>query len=136
MNIFGFILNWILNWMVFKRYSMFEWIIEIYRPPLRERGSREIIVKSSFKCYQSISWLLSIIQVLSINHSSFIMNQSLDEGDSWSYCISIIYQLSIIGINYELWINLSMKATVEVNPSLCQFVVVLIQVIVIFVVVF
>jgi len=34
MNIFGFILNWILNWMVFKRYSMFEWIIEIYRPPL------------------------------------------------------------------------------------------------------
>ena len=27
-------LNWILNWMVFDRYSMFEWIIKIYRPGL------------------------------------------------------------------------------------------------------
>ena len=32
MNNLIFFLNWILNWMVFYRYSMFEWIIKIYRP--------------------------------------------------------------------------------------------------------
>ena len=34
MNNLIFFLNWILNWMVFYRYSMFEWIIKIYRPGL------------------------------------------------------------------------------------------------------
>ena len=28
------ILNWILNWMVFKHYSTFDWIIKIHRTPL------------------------------------------------------------------------------------------------------
>ena len=32
-------MNWILNWMVFYRYSMFEWIIKIYRPGLCPGGS-------------------------------------------------------------------------------------------------
>ena len=32
MNNLILFLNWILNWMVFYRYSMFEWIIKIYRP--------------------------------------------------------------------------------------------------------
>ena len=34
MNNLILFLNWILNWMVFYRYSMFEWIIKIYRPGL------------------------------------------------------------------------------------------------------
>ena len=34
MNNLILFLNWILNWMVFDRYSMFEWIIKIYRPGL------------------------------------------------------------------------------------------------------
>ena len=37
MNNLILFLNWILNWMVFYRYSMFEWIIKIYRSWLPER---------------------------------------------------------------------------------------------------
>ena len=33
-HIFYFILNLILTWIIFKRYSMVEWIIKIYRPGL------------------------------------------------------------------------------------------------------
>ena len=32
--------NLILNWMVFYRYSMFKWIIKIYRPGLPATGKR------------------------------------------------------------------------------------------------
>ena len=39
MNILILFLNWILNWMVFHRYSMFEWIIKIYRPGLAQSHS-------------------------------------------------------------------------------------------------
>jgi len=36
--------NWIFNWMVFYRDSMFEWIIKIYRPGLQANHRRYIIL--------------------------------------------------------------------------------------------
>ena len=34
MNISNLVLNWILNWIIFGPDSMFDWIIETYRPGL------------------------------------------------------------------------------------------------------
>ena len=35
-----YILNWILNWMAFKRYSTFDWIIKIFWTPLVDYENR------------------------------------------------------------------------------------------------
>ena len=54
MNNLILFLNWILNWMGFYRYSMFEWIIEIYRPCL--------ITTSIWSTETKYLWMVNLVK--------------------------------------------------------------------------
>ena len=45
MNIPDFVLNWILNWIIFRPNSMKKWIFKMYRPGL---GTRQISVSCNW----------------------------------------------------------------------------------------